>query len=63
MVGYNSEYSYKIFRKIAIAAIAAVTMSMAAGAQEKGDMAVATNMVLPAEGYIISLQGSLPARI
>jgi outer membrane protein X len=35
-----------IFRKVAIAAIAVVTMSVAANAQEKGDMAAGGNLVL-----------------
>jgi outer membrane protein X len=34
------------FRKVAIVAIAALTMSVAAGAQEKGDMAAGVNLVL-----------------
>jgi outer membrane protein X len=34
------------FRKVAIAAIAVLTMSVAAGAQEKGDMAAGANLVL-----------------
>ncbi|GHV48630.1 hypothetical protein FACS1894181_04920 [Bacteroidia bacterium] len=35
-----------IFRKVAIVTIALVTMSVAAGAQEKGDMAAGGNLVL-----------------
>jgi outer membrane protein X len=36
----------KVFRKVAIVAIALVTMSVAGGAQEKGDMAAGGNLVL-----------------
>jgi outer membrane protein X len=36
----------KVFSKVAIVAIALVTMSVAAGAQEKGDMAAGGNLVL-----------------
>jgi outer membrane protein X len=35
-----------IFRKVAVMAIAVFTMSVAANAQEKGDMAVGGNLVL-----------------
>jgi outer membrane protein X len=36
----------KVFRKVAIAAIAVLTMNVAAQAQEKGDMAAGANLVL-----------------